>query len=248
MKKMFFLALLAVTVIACNQAPCPEKNWENEYLLAKAEVRTLQTEVAQLRVDSAILRGELLCAQSKLLAAGLPVNCIEKPTVKKPVVKAPTPKKPVVKAPTTKESTPIPAPVIQPDPIPVAKTAARMPESVAEISIFDSMKENDGGFRFCVRVNGREDQYFPDYLIRKGIRITGAEDNNRQGYNLLVYDPTEGFDNPNGGITRGGIIYYPAEAIERQMKVQYVDVLFSKNWAPMRMKKTGSWYVYETQR
>lgn len=248
MKKIFFLALLA-TVIACNQAPCPEKNWEEEYLLAKAELRTAQVEITQLRIDTTALRGELLCLQSRLITNGLSIKCIETPVPKPaPVVKKPAlAPKPTAKAPAVKTA-PTPVPTVQPEPAPVVKVSAKTPEPIAAISIFDALKEGDGGFRFCVRVNGREDQYFPDYLIRKGFRIIGAEDNNRQGHNLVVYEPTNSFDSPNGGLTTGGIIYYPAEAIEKNLRVQYADVLFSKSWTPLRMKKSGSWYVYETQK
>ncbi|MGI6374206.1 MAG: hypothetical protein ACOX0C_02625 [Patescibacteria group bacterium] len=251
--------LLAIAIwflVKGYSRPCPPypKTWEEEYQAVSAELKNAQKEISNLRVEVEIVSGELKCAQSKLLAAGLPIKCLEAPK-KAPEAKKPaTPKPPVKKAlgnpaptPTPKQivEQPVstPSPRIIDEPANISRVAAPAP---VEVSTFDALKEGDGGFRFCVRVNGREDQYFPDYAVRKGKSVMGAEDNGRQGHNLLVVEPTIGYDDPQGGITESGVIYYPVSVVESYLKPQYVDVLYSKRWEALRMKKEGNWYVYDT--
>ena len=231
--------------------PCP-KTWETEYQELTIELKNAQKEISNLRVEVEIVSGELKCAQSKLLAAGLPIKCLEAPK-KAPEVKKPVTKPPVKKALGNPAPAPTPQPAVverpvvkEPTPAPVAEQPRRVAPAPTEISAFDALKEGDGGFRFCVRVNGREDQYFPDYAVRKGKSVMGAEDNGRQGHNLLVVEPTIGYDDPQGGITESGVIYYPVSVVESYLKPQYVDVLYSKRWEALRMKKEGNWYVYDT--
>jgi len=271
MKKIFLAFLLAAIAVGCEKKSSDYKGAEsktsNDFSLLEAKLREAERTVTELRIDTTRLNGDLDCLKAKLIANGLNSECAEAITLNAQNVVACEQKlnnanKALSRSRENETRLKTQIEKLQNEcgepkasatgsgkklnDVPLNNNPERSSDYI-KASIFDGLAENDGGFRFCTRVNGREDGYFPDFAIRKGMRIAGAENNNREGHNLVVYAPTEGFTNPEGGVTTGGIIYYPAGLIEKFLKVQYVDVLFSKNWTPIRMKKSGSWYVYETQ-
>lgn len=258
MKKIFFLLLLAVTVMACNRpaatsaADC-DCNLKIEHAKAQQMIE-VQKQITDLRLDTATKAAEIACLKSKLKATEIQ-DCKEvkpAPPAPKPVIKkaTSTSKKstPVaVKSVPVATPTPTPAPVQAPVAVKAAPVAAPTLRAT-DVSVFESLADPDGKLRLTVRVNGREDQWFPDYVIRKGTKIFNAEDNGLQGNNLVVLQATDGYTNPEGGVTNTGVIYYPATQIKKYIKnIDYVDVVFSKNWTPARMTSSGDWYIYDTR-
>ncbi len=252
MKKITILLLLAVTVMACNRpAATPDADCDCNLKIEHAKAQQMievQKQITDLRLDTALKAAEIACLKSKLKAAEIP-DCKE-------VKPAPPAPKPVIKAKatsTSKKSVPVATPTPAPAPVqaPVAVKAAPVAAPTlraTDVSVFESLADPDGKLRLTVRVNGREDQWFPDYVIRKGTKIFNAEDNGLQGNNLVVLQATDGYTNPEGGVTNTGVIYYPATQIKKYIKnIDYVDVVFSKNWTPARMTSSGDWYIYDTR-
>ena len=255
MKKMFFLLLLAVTVMACNRPATPAAECDCDLKIEHAKAQQMvevQKQITDLRLDTATKAAEIACLKSKLKAAEIQ-DCKEvkpAPPAPKPVKAKATSKKatPVaVKSVPVATPTPTPAPVQAPVAVKAAPVAAPTLRAT-DVSVFESLADPDGKLRLTVRVNGREDHWFPDYVIRKGTKIFNAEDNGLQGNNLVVLQATDGYTNPEGGVTNTGVIYYPATQIKKYIKnIDYVDVVFSKNWTPVRMTSSGDWYIYETR-
>lgn len=239
MKKIIFLIMLAATVVACNQTPCPEKNWEEEYLLAKSEIEILEAEVAQLRVDTTALRGEILCLQSKLRANGLSIKCLDEPAVKKvspapkpaPVVKknAPTPKRTVM-PPATPEPA---ARTEQPEPAaPIAKPAVK--EVEPSLSVLDKFIGEDEFGEFVLQINNLEGGHFPHLAMMKGQKFTSAEvvsNYAKNGYNFKITKTTKGFTD-RFGLEDNGILYVKTDLVSQAYRwpIKTAGIRFNGHW------------------
>lgn len=240
MKKIIFILLVVVIATACNQG-------REEVAALREEKALIEKQVVLLNQQVASLEKEVTCLKEKLVKNKLTPDCNPEPKTKivyrTKYVRTPTPS--ATPAPTVT----VPAPTPSATPAPILEEIRETRElPVSGIGLFASLADPDGVFRFCIRANGREDGYFPDWLVRAGEKVVGAADNGRQGHNLVVYQPTEGFENPEGGITTQGIIYYPAAKFERFGKISRGDFFFSKKWGiPSPAKKEGSWYIFNTQ-
>lgn len=247
-----FLILLAATVVACNQTPCPEKNWEEEYLQAKAEIRTMQTEITQLRVDTTALRGEILCLQSKLRANGLSIKCLDEPAVKK-VNPAPAPKKSVKKAtpvpipaPTPKSkriSTPTPPVDIQIEPI-----TEQLSEE-ADLSVYELFYDRGKNYGEVVwQINNLAGGHIPHLTMMKGYKFKEVCDNIQgTGYNFVIRYTTPGFTE-DYGLTDDGIMYVKKKIVDLsyRWKIETIACRFTNHWDNVQAKimsdKNGTVY------
>lgn len=258
MKKIYFLLLLAVTVMACNRpAATPDADCDCNLKIEHAKAQQMievQKQITDLRLDTALKAAEIACLKSKLKATEIQ-DCKEvkpAPPAPKPVKAKATSKKatPVaVKSVPVATPTPTPAPVQAPVAVKAAPVQApvvtKSANSDIDMPVFKKMAGDDGIIIAWFRANQREDMYFPHYALLNGIKIKAAVTNyNGTGFNLQLKG-TAGRTNPDGEFNYlENEFYYPANQVDALIKkVECFEVGYEGNTSMTKMERDGDWYI-----
>ena len=82
------------------------------------------------------------------------------------------------------------------------------------IGNFETKYYEDGIMKFCLRINGVENGYWPSLAIMEGKSFNNGEDNHLAGYNLII-PGVSSIDQPSWGVTPDGTFYvYKSEIAE----------------------------------
>ncbi|MDI3496440.1 MAG: hypothetical protein PWQ35_461 [Patescibacteria group bacterium] len=242
MKKIVFV-LLVILLSACGK-----KN-QNEVVVTENCCEELRIEIARLqeRVNFLEKIWEANNAQAVEVTLTAPTK-VSAPTPKVSASKS-TPKKVATKTKTTPVSTPTPsvsAPVTKP-----TKTSVSI-SGTPGIANLDYLRQG-GEIIFCVRVNKREDMYFPHFAKNHGVRFSNPiVENQIKGYNFLV-EPTEGFQGDYGVTTRGVFFISNSLIVEslRAGGVSFENWVEIKapftNWELRPMTRSGDYWIFSTQ-
>lgn len=251
MKKIIFLlVIIAVSLGACNYFEKSEKKskvetteispCENEVNNLKSALKASETQVTELRIDTAELNAEIRCLKR------LYGDCIDCKEVKKEPEKKSTTKttyrKPV------KKSTSSQVTIVEPE-----VTETRVVKNTSTGTPNLSYLREGGEIIFCARANRREDCYFPHYAIQNGITFSNFQNNQLKGYNWKV-EPSDGYQG-DYGVTKHGTFYVSNSLIQKalqkgglslqgalQIKCPYTG------WIAKDMTQEGSFWIYKTQK
>lgn len=253
MKKVIFLAMLAIIVASCGNEKAELQKLEtrdslyNDVVskaatlrsdLAEAEntittltgkIDSLQITVDTLQKDTATLRAEIACLKAKMVKYKLTPDCADevKKATTKPAPKSvakPAPKKDVAPCPPVTETPEPPAPIV----------SKSIKEAEQTVSVFDRFVGNAEFAEFVLQINDLEGGHFPHLAMMKGHKFTAEEvvaNYMGNGYNFKITGTTKGFSH-TFGLTDDGILYVKTSLVNQAYKwtVKTAGMRFTNHW------------------
>lgn len=255
MKKIIFLALLAVIAVGCGKRTAElERDLQvrdslyndavqkmttlrsdlveanNVITILTGKMDTLKIVVDTLQKDTTTLRAEIACLKAKMVRYRLTPDCADE--VKKATAK-PAPK-PVAKPAPKKAAAPCPPVVKTPEPPAPVVSRSIVKEAEQTVSVLDKFVGNAEFGEFVLQINDLEGGHFPHLAMMKGHKFTNQEVVSNymgNGYNFKIIKMTKGFTDVFG-LTEDGVLYVKTSLVSQAYKwtVKSAGMRFTGHW------------------